>query len=149
MKNEETVSVLNDLLNITMDRIKGFSRVEEKVWETHSYLKNDYEEMTAQSEQMKSDLIQCITEHEGEYDDSPTVAGTLHRAWIDVKNAFTKNHAESTLENVVFGEKSAIAAYQEALQSDKLSPEAILLVQDQHQKLRDSFAKFERLEDIN
>ncbi|KQT18167.1 hypothetical protein ASG31_05385 [Chryseobacterium sp. Leaf404] len=142
MKNEETVSVLNDLLNITIDRIKGFSKVEEKVWDTHSYLKNDYEEMVAESEQMKTDLINCITENGGEYDDSPTVTGTIHRAWIDVKNAFTPNHAEATLENVVFGEKSAISAYQEALQSDKLTPESILLVQDQHQKLKDSYAKF-------
>ncbi|WP_262147314.1 ferritin-like domain-containing protein [Chryseobacterium foetidum] len=146
MTNKETVSVLNDLLNITMDRIKGFNKVEEKVWDTHSYLKNDYEEMVAESEQMKNDLITCITEHGGEYDDSPTVSGTVHRAWIDVKNAFTPNNAESTLENVVFGEKSAIAAYQEALQSDQLSPESILLVQDQHQKLQNSFAKFQSLE---
>ncbi|KQS92401.1 PA2169 family four-helix-bundle protein [Chryseobacterium sp. Leaf394] len=146
MTNQETVSVLNDLLNITMDRIKGFNKVEEKVWDTHSHLKNDYEEMVAESEQMKTDLINCITEHGGEYDDSPTVSGTVHRAWIDVKNAFTPNHAESTLENVVFGEKSAIAAYQEALQGDKLSPESILLVQDQHQKLQNSFVKFQSLE---
>lgn len=148
MKNEETVSVLNDLLRITADRIKGFSKVEDKVWDTHSYLKNDYDAMVKESEQTREDLIACITEHEGEYDDLPTVAGTVHRAWIDLKNTISSNHAESTLENVVFGEKAAIAAYQEALQSDKLTPEAILLVQDQHAKLQNSYSKFEKLEDL-
>ncbi|MCI3937271.1 hypothetical protein MQX03_08670 [Chryseobacterium aahli] len=39
MDNSKTVSTLNDLLNITNDRIKGFSKVEDKVWETYSPLK--------------------------------------------------------------------------------------------------------------
>ena len=41
--NSKTVSTLNDLLNITNDRIKGFSKVEDKVWDTYSPLKNDYD----------------------------------------------------------------------------------------------------------
>ncbi len=43
MNDELTVSILNDLLSITNDRIEEFSKVENKVWNTHSTLKNDYE----------------------------------------------------------------------------------------------------------
>lgn len=117
MNNEKTVSVLNDLLNITNDRIEGFSKVEEKVWNTRTSLKSDYDQMVSQSQAMKTDLIRLINERGGNPDNTTSTAGALHRAWIDVKNSFSGDNAESTLENVVFSEKAAIKAYEDALDS--------------------------------
>ncbi|MCY0970464.1 ferritin-like domain-containing protein [Chryseobacterium wangxinyae] len=146
MDNSKTVSTLNDLLNITNDRIQGFSKVEDKVWETYSPLKNDYDQMVMESQKMKSDLISLITERGGTPDDTSTTAGALHRTWIDVKNSFGGDNTESTLENVVFGERAAIDAYQEALQSGDLCPQSTVVVADQLQNLKSSYAKFETLE---
>lgn len=47
MNNEKKVSVLNDLLNITNDRIQGFSKVEDKVWDEYPQLRADYDTMVA------------------------------------------------------------------------------------------------------
>ncbi|WP_051882157.1 PA2169 family four-helix-bundle protein [Chryseobacterium soli] len=149
MNNEKTVSVLNDLLNITNDRIEGFSKVEDKVWDTHSALKNDYDQMVSQSQVMKTDLIQLINQKGGQADNTTSTAGALHRAWIDVKNAFAGDKDESTLENVVFGEKGAIDAYQDALDSGDLCPESARLVSDQLHHLKSSYSKFENLEARN
>ncbi|MCU7614081.1 PA2169 family four-helix-bundle protein [Chryseobacterium sp. GMJ5] len=148
MNNEKTVSVLNDLLNITNDRIEGFSKVEDKVWDTYSGLKSDYDQMVSQSQQMKSELISLINENGGEADNTTSTAGAIHRAWIDVKNSFTGNKEESTLENVVFGENAAIDAYQNALDSGDLSADCSRVVQDQLHHLKSSYAKFENLENI-
>ena len=148
MDSTKTVSVLNDLLNITNDRIQGFSKVEEKVWDKHSLLRDDYDQMVKESQEMKNDLIGLITERGGEPDDTSSTAGAIHRTWIDVKNAFTGDNPEATLENVVFGEKSAIAAYQEALQSDKLCPQSTVVVADQLEQLKSSYSKFHTLEKI-
>ncbi|MFC3160431.1 conserved hypothetical protein [Chryseobacterium arachidis] len=149
MNNENTVSVLNDLLNITNDRIEGFSKVEDKVWDTHSSLKADYDQMVAQSQTMKNDLIQLINGKGGEADNTTSTAGAIHRAWIDVKNSFVADKDESTLENVVFGERAAIDAYQDALDSGDLCPESTRLVSDQLHHLKSSYAKFENLEERN
>lgn len=65
MHNERTVATLNDLLNITNDRIQGFAKVEDKVWDTYSPLKGDYDQMVAQSQVMKSELMNLITERGG------------------------------------------------------------------------------------
>jgi len=146
MNNEKTVSTLNDLLNITNDRIEGFSKVEDKVWENHSGLRADYDQMVSQSQQMKSDLIKKINEHGGDADNSTSTAGALHRAWIDVKNAFSGDKSEATLENVVFGEKAAIDAYQDALDSGDLDPDCAKIVSDHLHHLKSSYAKFENLE---
>ncbi|MCS3533162.1 PA2169 family four-helix-bundle protein [Chryseobacterium sp. JUb7] len=149
MNNEKTVSVLNDLLNITNDRIEGFSKVEDKVWDTHSGLKSDYDQMVSQSQTMKNDLIGLINERGGEADNTTSTAGAIHRTWIDVKNSFSADKDESTLQNVVFGEKAAINAYQDALDSGDLCPESSKVVADQLHHLKSSFNKFENLEKRN
>jgi len=149
MDNSKTVSTLNDLLKITNDRIEGFNKVEDKVWDTYAPLKNDYDQMVSESQMMKSDLLSLIREAGGKPDDSTTTAGALHRSWIDIKNSFSGDKAESTLENVVFGERAAINTYEEALQDGNLSPQCTMVVAEHLAKLRSSYSKFENLEKSN
>ena len=149
MNNDKTISVLNDLLNITNDRIAGFAKVEDKVWETHSNLKSAYDDMVSRSTDMKNDLINLINLKGGEADNTTSVSGAFHRAWIDVKNTFVSDKEESTLENVVFGEKAAITAYQDALDGGDLCPESTAVVSEQLKQLKASAAKFEILEKVN
>ncbi|SIS89410.1 conserved hypothetical protein [Kaistella chaponensis] len=144
--NNQTVSTLNDLLQITNDRIEGFNKVEDKVWEKYPNLKSDYNNMVDQSQKMRLELKSLISERNGDADDSTTVAGGLHRTWIDVKNAFSSDNAESTLENVTFGENAAIQAYEKALDSGDLCPESSRVVQDQLHSLKASYEKFKNLE---
>lgn len=148
MNNERTVSVLNDLLNITNDRIQGFSKVEDKVWDTYTPLKADYDQMVSQSQTMKSELNNLILERGGEPDNTGSTAGAIHRTWIDVKNSFSGDKAESTLENVVYGEKAAINAYQDALDSGDLCPESSRVVSDQLHHLKSSYNKFSNLNEM-
>ncbi|MGR3856840.1 PA2169 family four-helix-bundle protein [Chryseobacterium indologenes] len=148
MNNEKTVSVLNDLLNITNDRIQGFSKVEDKVWDEYPQLRADYDTMVAQSHKMKNELSNLITERGGTPDQSGSAAGAIHRAWIDVKNSFAADTAGSTLGNVVYGESAAIDAYQDALDSGDLCPESSRVVLDQLHQLKASHDKFEVLEDL-
>lgn len=148
MNNERTVSVLNDLLNITNDRIQGFSKVEDKVWDNYTPLKADYDQMVSQSQTMKSELNSLITERGGEPDNTGSTAGAIHRAWIDIKNSFSGDKAESTLENVVYGEEAAINAYQDALNSGDLCPESSRVVSDQLHHLKSSYNKFSNLNEM-
>lgn len=149
MDNEKTISVLNDLLNITNDRIAGFAKVADKVWENYSELRPAYDNMVAESWDMKQDLVDLITSKGGNPDDTTSVSGAFHRAWIDVKNTFASDKDESTLENVVFGEKAAIDAYQDALDSGDLCPESTAVVSNQLQQLKASYSKFKVLEKIS
>lgn len=146
MSQEKTVSVLNDLLQITNDRIEGFSKVEDIVWDSYSGLKADYDEMVSNSQNMKSELVGLITERGGQPDNTTTTAGAIHRTWIDIKNSFSGNKDEATLENVVFGEDAAIKAYQDALDSGDLCSESSRKVLDQLHHLKSSYQKFENLE---
>ncbi|MFP3834573.1 conserved hypothetical protein [Chryseobacterium oleae] len=148
MKTEQTVSVLNDLLQITNDRIEGFEKVEGKIWEMYPDIKDEYDRMISQSKIMKNQLINLIIEKNGIPNDSTSVAGALHRIWIDVKNSFTVGTIEeSTLENVVFGEKAAIEAYEKALESDDLCEKSRKIVSEQLHSLRESYHQFKKIEE--
>lgn len=97
---------------------------------------------------MKNELSSLITERGGTPDQSGSAAGAIHRAWIDVKNAFATDTADSTLGNVVYGENAAIDAYQDALASGDLCPESTKVVLNQLHQLKASHDKFEILEDL-
>lgn len=148
MENSKTISVLNDLLHITNDRIKGFERVEGKVWESYSDLKGEYDKMISQSKIMKNEIINLITERGGKPDeDTSSLAGNLHRTWIDIKNSLpVTNNDQETLENVVFGEKHAIEAYDNALKSCDLCAESSKVIADQLKQLRVSYSQFRNIE---
>lgn len=147
MKTEQTISVLNDLLHITNDRIEGFEKVEGKIWEKYPDVKGEYDHMISQSKIMKIELINLITEINGQPQDSPSVAGALHRAWIDIKNSFLFANVESTLENVVFGEKAAIKAYEDAIKSGSLSGRSLEIVTEHLKSIKESYHQFEKMEE--
>ncbi|MBO9691409.1 PA2169 family four-helix-bundle protein [Chryseobacterium sp.] len=148
MNNQQEVSILNDLLHITNDRIEGFEKVEGKVWEMYPDVKDEYDHMISQSKIMKNELINLITEKQGAPEDSPSIAGAVHRTWIDIKNSFTMgNLVESTLENVVFGEKAAIEAYQNALDTGYLSKKSTAIVSEQLRNLKSSYRQFKKIEE--
>ncbi|GAA5087400.1 PA2169 family four-helix-bundle protein [Chryseobacterium ginsengisoli] len=143
MKNQEEVSVLNDLLHITNDRIQGFSKVEGKIWEKYPDVKDDYDRMITQSKIMKNELIDLIQENGEKASDTSSVAGALHRTWIDIKNSFTiGNTEESTLENVIFGENAAIDAYQNAIDTGNLSENSLDIVSEHLKNIKDSYHQF-------
>lgn len=148
MDHQQEISVLNDLLQITNDRKEGFEKVEGKVWEMYPEIKDEYDHMISQSKIMKNELINLITEKQGSPEDSTSMAGAVHRTWIDIKNSFTMgNLIESTLENVVFGEKAAIEAYQNALDTGNLSPKSTEVVSEQLRNLKDSYKQFKKIEE--
>ena len=143
MDTQKTISVLNDLLHITNDRIRGFGNVEGKVWEMYSNLKGAYDGMITQSKIMRVELIDLITARGGEAEDTVSLAGSLHRTWINIKNSFSMEGKElTTLQNVVFGENAAIQAYQEALDSSELDEESIKIVSEQLHLIKESARHF-------
>lgn len=118
------------------------------VWEKNHQLKDQYEHITTQSKIMKNEIINLITSLGGNPNDSASLSGSLHRAWIDIKNSVIVSHLEeSTLQNVIFGEKAAIQSYQEALDSGDLDPESSEVISEQLKKIKDSSHQFQGIYD--
>ncbi|WP_312079072.1 DUF2383 domain-containing protein [Chryseobacterium sp.] len=145
METAENQAILKDLVQITNDRITAFEKVEGKIWEAYPDIKSEYDKMITQSKIMKNELIDILRENEKEYDsDSSTVRGNLHSTWIDIKNAFQISSVNSTLENVVSGEKAAVDSYREALKNNDFTPPTKKTLEDHLHDLTQAYEQFEK-----
>ena len=87
------------------------------------------------------DLVRGLGEKTGK---EGSVAGALHRGWIDLKGALTSGDEHSILAECERGEDSAVEEYREALDHAELPPHVreivahqYLAVQAAHDRVRD------------
>ncbi len=147
MKN--TTSVLNDLIETLKDGEEGFRAAAEDV--QSGELKKLFGEYSRQRSQFAAEL-QTLAQAEGENDPetSGSVAGALHRGWIDLKAALTTKNDHAILAECERGEDSAVAAYRKALADGGLPSHvtatlqtqstAVQAAHDRVRNLRDSLA---------
>ena len=64
----------------------------------------------------------------GDPETSTSVAGDLHRRWVDVKSIFTGKGEEAVLNEAERGEDHALKAYKEAL--EKISKHNLVGIRD-------------------
>lgn len=145
--NENAVEVLNDLVEINNDRIRGYERAVEETPMEDSDLKVVFEQMATESRQYKQALRDLIVSLGGEAETGTTASGKIYRAWMDVKATFSGNSRKSILENCEFGEDAAQKAYRTALQDDDLPASLRELVMQQQQSLKLSHDKIKMMRD--
>ena len=145
MTNSKTIAVLNDLVQITNDRLEIFQNLDATLLDSYPGLHAEYDHMVIETEKMKSELSALILGKGGDIGEPATVAGGLHKAWVDLKNSLTPAKAESTLENVIFAERSAIKAFEKVLEGADIDARSRGVVQNQIQQLRSTYQKFNNL----
>ena len=131
---ENTTNALNELIEINNDRIAGFEKAIADIKDENIDLKalfQGYADQSRKNSQELSALVGSVQEIET----GKSVAGTLHRAWIDVKSLFGGNDRASILSEAERGEDAIKKAYKEALASGELSGEAAEIVAAQATKV--------------
>jgi uncharacterized protein (TIGR02284 family) len=119
MDNNDTLSVLEDLIETCKDGQKGYQDAAEHV--KRSDLKTYFNEQKLErgrfAEELQQELIRL-----GKPDKkvSGSVSAAMHRAWIDTKVAMGAGD-KSILESVEAGEDRAKDAYRKALQESLLA----------------------------
>ena len=136
--NEKTCEVLNDLVKINHDRVEGYNRAKEEVDADNFDLMNTFDKMIAQSNNYVSDLGALITKYGGTLASDSSVLGSIHRAWMDVKAAFTADDRQTMLDSCEFGEDAAQKAYKSAMEEENVGEEARSLIAMQKNALKDS-----------
>lgn len=113
--NKKTIMVLNDLIKINVDRITGYEKAIKNLDDSEVMLKTLFNQVSEDSEDIKSQLTEKVKALGGEPADHRTAPGTIYQAWMDVKATFSGHDTGSTLEACEFGEDAAQRAYKEAL----------------------------------
>ena len=144
---EKQARLLNDLILINNDRVEGYQKAMEELKAEDSDLKLLFQEKVNQSREFKSELTEKINETGHEVETGTTNAGKIYRVWMDVKAFFGGSDRKVILDNCEDGEDAALAAYNDALTSEGLSPDARTLVTRHHAALKISHDRIKALRD--
>ena len=125
-----TTSILNDLIETSKDGEKGFRMSAENAKDPE--LKDLFLKRAEDCARGASEL-QSIVSSMGEKPESGgSVAGAVHRGWVNIKASMSVDDDLSILEEVERGEDVAKSSYRKALDSSDLSPDARAVVQKQY-----------------
>ncbi|NCD70328.1 ferritin-like domain-containing protein [Mucilaginibacter agri] len=144
---EKSVEVLNDLIEINNDRVEGFEKAIADLSDNDADLKSLFQTYSQQSRKNTQELTQAVTKYDNDVQIGSSVSGAIHRAWIDVKAAFTGKDRASILSECERGEDAIKKAYQSALNSGDLSGELSVIVSRQAQEQRLAHDKVKALRD--
>lgn len=116
MTNEEVISTINNLIETNKDGQEGFKQAAEGV--ENSTLKSTFFEYSQQRSQFTGELQELVRELGGDPEDSGSIAGSLHRGWINIKSAVTGQDEGAILNEAERGEDSAKKAYKNAMEEN-------------------------------
>jgi uncharacterized protein (TIGR02284 family) len=116
LKNAEVVSILNELIETCENGIHGFKTASEAV--NNPTAKALFTSRLPNIQRGESELKAEVRRLGGDPDSRGTLAGALHRGWIDLKAAVTGKNEEAIVMECERGEEHAAHVYEDALQKD-------------------------------
>lgn len=119
MKFSEKISNrINDLLEKTYDAEKGYKTAAEKIDfpSVKKFLTDKFHQRATFGEELRKE----IREYGQMPEEGGSLAGDLHRGWINLKAALSSNEVEHILEEVERGEKKSLEAYDEILKDREM-----------------------------
>jgi uncharacterized protein (TIGR02284 family) len=143
----ETIDILNDLIQIHNDRINGYEKAVKELHEENIDLSEVFLLMITESRKMKSALVSEVQVLHGEPEQGTTATGKIYRAWMDFKSMFSGHDRHSLLSNCEYGEDATQKAYGEALESDHLPVYIRQMIYEQRQGLKVSHNEIKELRD--
>lgn len=125
----DSVSILNELIQITKDSEEGFRTAANNVKEPS--LKQIFLEKAESCNNAITDLQRKIKEIGGTPADSGSLLGAMHRGWVSIKGTLTGQDDLAILKECERGEDVIKATYAKALKNN-LSEEIRPLIQKQY-----------------
>jgi uncharacterized protein (TIGR02284 family) len=127
---DETVDVLNDLIETLKDGNHGFQTAAKDVKSPD--LAQLFHQYATQRAEFSSKLQAQVLALGADVEKSGSVAGSMHRGWINLKSAISTNEPQAVLEEAERGEDAAVAAYRKALERTDLDSATRTLIQSQY-----------------
>lgn len=145
---EEAIDVLNDLIQTCKDGENGFR--DSAGATDRSDLKSLFLELSSQRQQFASELQSEVLRLGGSPDKSGSVAGAMHRGWINLKSAISNRNDDEVIAEAERGEDAAVESYEEALRKEmpletaEIVRRQFLAVKSAHDRVRTAERQTER-----
>lgn len=142
---KESIEILQDLIQINNDRIKGYERAIKELDNKDEDLKVLFATMIAQSHKAKLALAEEVQAMGKDVEKNTTVSGKIYRAWMDVKAMFTGQTRHTILQNCHTGEDATQKAYATALEHEHLPAYLREMIEVQMKALKESHDEIKAL----
>lgn len=144
--NEKSIDLLNKLIQVNEDRKEGYKKAMENTADMD--LKSLFDQYSKQSGQYVVELSTAVETTGTIPKQKTTVAGDVHRGWMDVKSSLSSNERKSVLESCERGEDSALATYNDVLEERSQIDAALLNTVDaQHVDIKKAHDQIKTLRD--
>jgi uncharacterized protein (TIGR02284 family) len=114
--SEKVISILNDLMETSRNGEKGFNTAAEDT--KNPELQSIFRQRAQDCAKAATDLRQIVVGLGGKPDEGGTVAGAVHRGWVNLKSTVTGRSDLAILEECERGEDVAKAHYRKAVEND-------------------------------
>lgn len=139
--------VTKNLIQTLEDGRKGFESAADKLTESdRPELATQFRQFAEQRAGFAAELRSLALAYGDDADDSGSLAGTVHRGWMAVKDAVTGSNPNGVLDTAEQGEDHAVSAYAEALTAD-LSGDLRSIVERQYLEVQQAHRTVRTLRD--
>jgi uncharacterized protein (TIGR02284 family) len=139
-------SVINDLIEINNDRVAGFQKAIADINDENIDLKAIFQKYATQS-QKNAEELSAVVGDPSDIETGTSIAGTMHRAWIDVKALFGGSDRASILSEAERGEDAIKKAYRDAMASSGFPADAVQVVAKQAAQIQAAHDEIKALRD--
>lgn len=143
MATDTAIATLNQLLEVCRDGEMGFASAAVHVQDAGT--KWMFQEIARRRDRFADELKQEIRRLGGAPHEGGSLAGSVHRHWMDVKQALRGRNDASIIAEAARGEEIAVGAYANAIHAPLALPTRAL-VERQHTDVRDTHDRVRALE---
>ncbi len=145
---EKTVDILNDLIQINHDRVRGYEKAAEETNSDDADLRTLFNDFANDSRGYAAELSALVKDLGAEPSSDTTQRGKIYRAWMDVKAAVTGSSRKAILGSCEYGEDAAQRAYERALEdSEEIPADIRQKITDQKNRLRQGHDRVKAMRD--
>ena len=135
-KNDEVISVINDLIETCKDGEQGFRSAAEGVGkEGDAELRTLFNAHAQQRARFAAELQNEVLHKGGDPAKTGHVSGTFHRGWMNLKAAISANSEASIIEECESGEQAAMRNYEDALKKS-LPSDLFQVIETQYAEIK-------------
>lgn len=143
MFNDHDVTVLNSLIETTIDSVDGYRHSAGEA--TNPQFAEIFRQRAQEREQVVAKLRERVTELGGTPEEEGGLLAKAHRQFLSLRDAVTGNDDKSVIAEVDRGESYLNGKWETALADDGLSVETQRLIRDCYQSVRSGHEQWENM----
>ena len=143
MTNDNDVSVLNGLIETTLDSMKGYEDAAKDA-ESTQYA-TMFADFARDRAKVATDLQNQVRDLVGDPELNSSVLAAAHRTFMDLKQAITGKNDKAIIQEVERGEDHIKAKFEDAMKQDDLSPATLTVITTAFASVREGHDKMSAL----